>query len=127
MEIPGIERGFAVAAFAGAVAYLCVADKMPAVRAAAYVVAGGIAASYIGPGLVEYMGTQGVALGERSQYALVFITGVGGIWLLHLIVAILQALKLHSSGIATRILNAVFKSTPPQEPPPPETKREEGP
>lgn len=111
LQIPGLDRGALVAAFAGAVAYLCTQDKLPAMRALGYVTAGGVAAAYIGPGIVEVLADYWhIVLGERSRYALIFITGVGGIWMLHLIVSILQAFSARAGDFVGKLIERVFGS-----------------
>lgn len=109
-NIPGIDRGMLVAAFAGAVAYLCTKDKMPALRAVAYVVAGTAAAAYLGPGAVEYMASMNppIKLGERAQYAVVFATGVGGIWILNIIVTLLESVQKRVGGWVSGWLDKAF-------------------
>lgn len=82
----GLDRGTLAAAFAGAVAYLALRDRMPLGRAVVSVVAGTAAAAYLGPGIVEGLNDYyHVALGPKAQAALIFVCGVGGIWLLNFI------------------------------------------
>lgn len=113
-NIPGLDRGVAVAAFSGAVAYLVVQDKLPPLRALGYVFAGGTAAIYIGPGIVEWLQMhQYIAVlpnneMPRAGYATIFGTGVGGIWIIHVIVAILQAVKDNSTSLVQGVLNRLF-------------------
>jgi hypothetical protein len=107
-QIPGIERGALLAAFAGAVAVLCTQERMPATKAALYVIAGGAVAAYLGPGIIEYLQSgYNIKLGERSQYALIFMTGVSGIWLLQITTAILAEIKTRASAFVTAFLDRV--------------------
>lgn len=108
MEIPGVERGVVLAAFAGAVAYLCISDRMPVFRAFGSVLAGTVAAAYIGPGAIEYLVAKNVVLGERTQYAFVFVNGVAGIWVLNLIVNILKATNARASDVVAKALERLF-------------------
>jgi hypothetical protein len=90
-NIPGLDRGAAVASFAGAIAYLCTRDKLPAVRALGYLVAGTVCAMYVGPAVVEYLGTVGYAIGKKTEYGIIFCIGVGGIWIINAIVTAFEA------------------------------------
>lgn len=117
MDMPGVEdRAILAAAFTGAVAYLCTQEKLPLVRAALYVLAGTATAYYIAPGIVEWLaapkerGGLAVSLGERAKYAIVFATGVGGLWILHLITGFLQELRARLGAVITAFLNR-FSST----------------
>lgn len=108
-ELPGLDRASLLAAFSGAIAYLCTQEKMPVVRATAYVVAGTVAAAYIGPGVVEWIDSvRVVKLGERTRFALIFVTGVGGIWLLNLIVAILKAASDRAGDFVGKLIERIF-------------------
>jgi hypothetical protein len=114
-NIPGFDRGVAVAGFSGAVAYLVVQDKLPPLRALGYVFAGGAVAVYVGPGIVEWMQFQHYISAQlpdgsmpRAGYAVVFGTGVGGIWIIHVIVAFLQALKDRSTSLVEGIIARLF-------------------
>ena len=120
-QIPGLERGILVAAFSGAVAYLCTQDKMPPVRALAYVIAGGMAAVYFGPAIVDWMTFKGWIAppvpGEqmsRIGYAVVFGTGVCGIWLLNIIVAIATAVKARAGDFVGKIIDRITGDNKPQ-------------
>lgn len=114
LNIPGLDRGVAVAAFSGAVAYLVVQDKLPPLRALGYVFAGGTAAMYLGPGIVEwaqmhqYIAASTAEGMPKAGYAIVFGTGVGGIWIIHVIVAILQAIKDNSTSLVQGVINRLF-------------------
>lgn len=117
--IPGMDRGALVAAFAGAVAYLCTQDKMPVLRAVGYVVAGGVAAAYIGPGILEHLsmpkaegGTYGWVIGEKVRYASIFITGVCGIWLLNIIVEVMRVAKEKCGTWMGGLFDRVFGNKP---------------
>lgn len=110
----GVDRGALVAAFAGAVAYLVTQDKMKPARAFGYVIVGGMAAAYIGPAIVE-----GLAeyykwnVGEKTRGALIFMTGVSGIWIIHIIVAIMEALKANVGGAVGRWVEKMFGDNKP--------------
>lgn len=118
-NIPGLDRGTVVAAFAGAVAYLCVEEKMPALRAAAYVVAGGVTAAYLGPGMIEALYEHyNIDLKEKTRYAFVFATGVCGIWILHILTALARGLRDRSGIVVSRWVDKIFGTAPPQQPPP---------
>lgn len=106
----GIDRGAVVAAFSGAVAYLCTQEKMPVLRAVAYVVAGGTAAMYVGPGLIEWLTSDphAIYLGERTRYAIIFLIGVGGIWILNLVISFLQTVRDKMGGAVDRLLDRIF-------------------
>jgi predicted MFS family arabinose efflux permease len=106
-DVPGVDRGLLVASFAGAVAYLCTKDKLPFVRAAAYVFAGTAAAVYIGPGLAEYLCAH-YDLGKKAPYAIVFTTGVGGIWIINLLVTVLESLQQRASKVVGSVIDRVF-------------------
>lgn len=110
-QIPGLERGVLVAAFSGAVAYLCTQDKMPPLRALGYVFAGGASAVYFGPGIVEWLTMMHYIApppaGEqlsRMGYAVIFGTGVCGIWMLNILVAICVAVKEQAGGFVGAVI-----------------------
>lgn len=113
-DIPGLDRATVLAAFAGAVAYLCTQDKMPVTRALVYVFAGAAAAIYIAPGVIEWLtepvarGGYGAVIGEKGRAAIIFATGVGGIWLLNLIIALLTAAKEQASTFVAAAIARIF-------------------
>lgn len=119
-QIPGLERGIIVAAFSGAVAYLCTQDKMPPLRALAYVIAGGMAAVYFGPAIVDWctfrgwIAPPGPAGMSRIGYAVVFGTGVCGIWLLNIIVAIAAEVKARAGTFVGKMIDRVTGDNKPQ-------------
>lgn len=111
-----VDRGVIVASFAGAVAYLCVQDKMPPLRAFGYVVAGGCAAAFIGPGVVDWL-TQAHYIpdgkpGERMGYAIIFVTGFCGIWLLNIIIAICAAFKERAGSFVGALIDRITGNKP---------------
>lgn len=110
-QIPGVDRGVLVASFAGAVAYLCTQDKIPPLRALGYVVAGGCAAAFIGPGVVDWLTQAKYILpgqpGERIGYAIIFVIGVCGIWLLNIIVAICAEIKKRVGGFVGALMDRI--------------------
>lgn len=112
-NIPGVDRGALVASFAGAMAYLCAQDKLPVVRAIAYLAAGTATAVYLGPGLIEWLHDTGrVELGEKARYATIFITGVAGVWLLNLLIALLQAARDRAGRVIDVVLARLSGNTP---------------
>lgn len=114
-SIPGLDRGAAVAAFAGAVAYLVTQDKMKPARAFGYVLVGGMAAAYIGPAICEFLSDHyKLVVGEKSRGAVIFMTGVGGIWIIHIITAVLEAFKQRAGSFVEKFLDRIFgNKTPP--------------
>jgi ABC-type Co2+ transport system permease subunit len=118
--IPGLDKGALLASFCGAVAYLATRDKMPPLRAVGSVVAGGIAAAYIGPWAADVAAENYKWMsGERARYALIFVTGVGGIWLLNLIVRILEECTKQAGDFVAGMIARLTGRTAPKPPPVP--------
>lgn len=97
------ERSLLVAAFSGAIAYLCTKERMPVLRALALAFAGTAAAYYLGPVAARWA-MDHMGLDQRAVYAVVFATGVGGIWIINIIVAILERIERRSGKVVDRIL-----------------------
>jgi len=97
-----VDRGLLVAAFSGAIAYLCTRERMPILRALALAFAGTAAAYYLGPVIAEWVQHR-FDFDKRATYAMVFATGVGGIWIINIIVAILERIEKRSGSIADRV------------------------
>lgn len=124
--IPGLDKGALLASFCGAVAYLSTRDKMPPLRAVGSVIAGGIAAAYIGPAVAEALGASYAFMaGDKAKYATIFVTGVGGIWILNLIVRILEECTNRAGAFADAALSRLFGKRPAV-PPVPDEPKEEG-
>lgn len=112
-NILGLDRGSILAAFSGAIAYLCTQEKMPVMRALSYVVAGAVTAIYVGPAVLEYLTSPtgyNMHLGDKVRYGTIFIIGVGGIWLLHIVVSFLQQVRDKIGGAVDRLMDRVFGS-----------------
>lgn len=103
MDDLNVDRGLLVAAFSGAIAYLCTKERMPVLRALALAFAGTAAAYYLGPVIAEWA-QHHFDLDKRATYAMVFATGVGGIWIINIIVAILERIERRSGKIVDRVL-----------------------
>lgn len=103
MDNFNVDRSLLVAAFSGAIAYLCTKERMPILRALALAFAGTAAAYYIGPVIAQWAEGH-FGLDNRAIYAVVFITGVSGIWLINILVAVLEKVEQRSGKIADKII-----------------------
>lgn len=110
MDLPDVDKGSLLAAFSGAIAYLCMKGKMPVLVALTALVGGTLVAAFVAPGFIEWYNEvhPNAKMGDRTQGALTFLVGVSGIWLLNLLMSFFQEAQRRISSLYTGALSRLF-------------------